>query len=88
MEVILMSTKDGQLVRKGKELYERRLKKLLEPEHKGEYIAIEPESGDYYLGQTMSEAYEKAAAAYPDKKFYLARVGHRAAVSFKHRTSL
>jgi len=83
-----MRTRDRGLARKGKELYETKLKKLLESEHKGEYIAIEPESGDYYLGRTMSEAYEKAAAAHPDKKFYLARVGHKAAVSFKHRTSL
>lgn len=80
--------KNGWLIRQGKKLYEERLRNLLEPDHQGEYVAIEPESGDYYLGHTMSEAYEKAAAAYPDKKFYLARVGSRAAVSFKHRTSL
>jgi len=36
----------------------------------------------------MSEAYERAAAKHPDKKFYLTRVGHKAAVSFKHRTSV
>jgi len=87
--VIDMPTaEDGHLLNRGKRLYQTRLKRLLEPEHTGEYVAIEPDSGDYYLGYTMSEAYEKAAAEHPGKKFYLARVGYKAAVSFKHRTSL
>jgi len=76
------------IVQKGKELYEDKLKALLEPKHKGEYLAIEPESGNYYLGETMSEAYEKASSIYPAKQFYLVRIGFRAAVSFKHRTSI
>ena len=79
---------DGRLVKKGKKLYESKLKLLLEAAHKGEYLAIEPDSGDYYLGHTMSEAYERAVEEHPDKKFYLIRVGYKAAVSFKHRTSL
>ncbi len=79
---------NGHLRKKGREIYERKLRAILEPEHHGEYVAIEPESGDYYLGRTMSEAYEKAIREHPDKRFYLVRVGHRAALSFKHRTSL
>lgn len=84
----MQKTENGQLVKKGKQLYETKLRRLLEPEHKGEYIAVEPESGDYYLGRTMSETYEKAAEEHPDKKFFLARVGYKAALSFKHRTSI
>jgi predicted class III extradiol MEMO1 family dioxygenase len=84
----MQPTQNGQLVKKGKQLYETKLRKLLEPEHKGEYVAIEPDSGDYYLGHTMSEAYDKAIEEHPDKHFFLARVGYKAAVSFKHRTAL
>lgn len=84
----MSEAKNGRLIRQGKKLYKERLRNLLEPDYQGKYVAIEPESGDYYLGHTMSEAYEKAAAAYRDKKFYLTRVGSRAAISFKHRTSL
>ncbi len=84
----MTTEENGSLRKKGKELYETKLKAILEPEHRGEYVAIEPESGDYYLGRTMSEAYEKAAREHPDKRFYLVRVGHRTALSFKHRSSL
>lgn len=82
----VQATESGSLSSKGKQLYETKLRKLLEPEHRGEYVAIEPGSGSYYLGHTMSEAYEKAIEVHPDKKFYLARVGYKAAVSFKHPT--
>lgn len=84
----MQKTTNGHLISRGRRLYETKLKALLEPKHKGEYVAIEPDSGDYYLGHTMSEAYERAVAEHPDKQFYLARVGYRAAISFKHRTSL
>jgi len=53
------------------------------PEHLGELVAIEIESGDYFLGRTGSEAVAEAKKKYPDKLFYLARVGARAAISFR-----
>jgi hypothetical protein len=45
--------------------------------------AFEIESGDYFTGRTGSEAVTEAKKKYPDKTFYLARVGSRAAVSFR-----
>ncbi|MFQ6057845.1 MAG: hypothetical protein ACE5MB_03060 [Anaerolineae bacterium] len=62
---------------RGKQVYEG-IKAGLEPEHKGEIVAIEPDSGDYFLGKTVGEAGEKAKEKYPDKIFYFVRVGHRA----------
>ena len=82
------TAENGLLISRGKRLYETKLRALLELEHKGEYAAIEPDSGGYYLGHTMSEAYERAASEHPNKQFYLVRVGYKAALSFKHRTSL
>ena len=79
---------NGNLVKRGKEVYEAKLKTHLETKHKGEFVAIEPDSGCYHTGRTMSEACEKAEADHPGKKFYLVRVGSRAAVSFRHRTSV
>ena len=84
----MQKTKENSLVSQAKQLYASQLKALLEPEHQGEYLAIEPDSGDYYLGGTISEAYEKAAVHHPGRKFFLIRVGHRAAISCKHRLSL
>lgn len=73
---------------KGERIYRTRLKKLLEPTKRGWYVAIEVESGDYFLGQTTIEALEKAEAKYPDKQFYVVKVGFPAAVSFKHPIAL
>jgi hypothetical protein len=60
---------------KGDEIYEN-IKPLLEPEHKGEIVAIEVESGDYFLAETVIKAGQKAKEKYPDKVFYFVRIGH------------
>jgi hypothetical protein len=64
---------------KAVEIYERKLKKKLEPKYKGKMIAIEVDSGKYFMGEDLHEAAEKATAAFPDKIFYFKRVGHKAA---------
>jgi len=51
--------------------------------HKGELIAIEVDTRDYFVGKDPIEADEKAREKYPDAAFYLARIGYRAA--FVHR---
>ncbi|MGQ9628365.1 MAG: hypothetical protein ACUVV0_15865 [Anaerolineae bacterium] len=66
-----------EITAKGKEIYAR-IGSQLEPHHKGEIVAIETESGDYFLGKTPMEAIGKAEKKYPDKVFYLVRIGHRA----------
>jgi len=63
-----------EIVEKGQKIYEA-IKDKLEPEHKGELVAIEVETGDYFLGRRVIEAIEKAKRKYPDKVFYVARVG-------------
>ncbi|MBM4465602.1 MAG: hypothetical protein FJ014_08640 [Chloroflexi bacterium] len=60
---------------KGDEIYEK-IKPLLEPEHKGEIVAIEVESGDHFLAETVIEAWQKAKKKYPDKVFYFVRIGY------------
>jgi len=57
-----------------------KLYKEIEPEiiqHKGEFVAIEIESGDYFVGKTEIQAYEKAIKKHPDKKFNFKRIGFR-----------
>ena len=61
----------------------RTIEDELLPEHRGEAVVIDVDSGDYFLGETGIEATDKARRKYPDKIFYLARVGARAYVSFK-----
>jgi hypothetical protein len=63
----------------GQRLYDERLRELLEPEHTGEFVAIEPETGRYFLGDTGLIALRAGRQALPNKLFYLLRVGSDAA---------
>ncbi|MGQ9628364.1 MAG: hypothetical protein ACUVV0_15860 [Anaerolineae bacterium] len=63
-----------ELSTKGEHIYAL-LRSSLEPQHRGEFIAIEPESGEYFLGKRAVEALKKARQKYPHRVFYLARIG-------------
>ena len=71
--------KPGKLIVAGKRVYEERLRDILEPKQHGRFVAIEPESGRYFLGDSGREAMLAALEAMPDRRFYLARVGYPAA---------
>ncbi len=78
-----MNTPDlDEFVRIAEEVYETRLRTILEPEHVDEFVAIEPKSGDYFLGKTLSEAIGAARRSYPDRLAHAMRVGHKAALHF------
>lgn len=57
----------------------------LATQHFGRFIAIEVDSGEYFLGDTVIEATRKAQAQYPGKIFFLGRIGYRTAYTFKGR---
>ncbi len=66
---------ENQIAILGKKYYDEHLKQNLEPEHYGEFITIDYESGQYFLGKTDGEALHKGKEALPDKILYLARIG-------------
>lgn len=61
-------------------IYQERLRTDLERTHLDSFIAIEPDSGDYFLGRTLSEASAAANAAHPDRRCCVLRVGHPVAL--------
>jgi hypothetical protein len=71
-----------ELVRSAEQLYDDKLRVQLEDTHPDEFIAIEPVSGDFYLGRTLSEAMGAARDAHPDRLSHAMRVGHKAALHF------
>ena len=71
-----------EFVRRAEEVYATKLQSVLEPEHVDEFVAIEPESGDYFLGKTLSEATRAARNSHPHRLTHAMRVGHRAALHF------
>ena len=60
--------------------YQERLRTELERSHLNSFVAIEPESGDYFLGRTLSEASAAASARNPDRRCCVLRVGHSVAL--------
>lgn len=57
------------VVRKAESIYETQLQRILESNHDQEFVAIEPESGDFFLGRTLDEAAKSARETmyYPNR---------------------
>jgi len=75
----MVSVESDDIINRGERIYHERLKAELESTHLNEFLVIEPDSGDYFLGRTSIEASLKARAAHPDRVGYIMRIGHRAA---------
>ena len=68
---------------KARAIYSQRLKQTLEACCRGQFVAIEVDSGDYFLGSTPLEAIKNGKAKYPEKAFHVMKVGYKAAVLLK-----
>jgi len=77
-----MVDKAESVAEAARQIYADRLRALLEPDHMHEFVAIEPVSGDYFLGKTLSEAIGASRTKYPDRLAHAMRVGHNAAIHF------
>jgi hypothetical protein len=77
----MVSEKTADVARRAKLLYDAKLRTPLEATHWNAFVAIEPDSGDYFLGQTLSEAIQASRATHPERLAFAIRVGHAAAVS-------
>jgi hypothetical protein len=44
--------------------------------HKGKIAAIEPESGDFFVGESLLEAFDCGRERYPGGVFYFVRIGY------------
>lgn len=63
---------------KADQIYESQLKENLEKEPRGKIVAIEINSGDFFLGKNEIEAYEEGIKKYPGKTFVYKRIGYQA----------
>ena len=52
----------------------------MEAGHPGRFVAVEPESGEYFLADTLDAAVAAARAAHPARLPHVLRVGHPAAL--------
>ena len=81
----MVSTNSQDEARAARRIYDQRLRASLEKSHMDEFVAIEPLSGEHFLGQTLSEAIGASRTKYPDRLAHALRVGHQAAIHFGMR---
>ncbi len=59
----------------GEKFYEARHKASLEPDHDGEFVAIDVVTGEAYVGKFPEEAIQRAKDAAPHAVLHLIRIG-------------
>ena len=72
-------TVDQAFIERCRAVYRQLLPALI-AHHRGEVIAIEPESGDYFLGENLDTASAKALAQYPERLFGFFQIDESPAV--------
>ena len=72
---------------KAKQVYDAELKVRLEVSHRDKFVAIEPRSKAYFLGDTFIAAALAAKNAFPDRTSFVLRIGHDAAFHIGAATS-
>jgi hypothetical protein len=75
----VVSAETKSVIERAKQIYADQLQTDLESQHMDRFVAIEPESGDYFLGDTFDAAVKSARAKYPSRLSHTIRIGHRAA---------
>lgn len=78
----MVSKNARSVAEEAKRIYEEKLRVSLEESHMNEFVAIEPVSGEYFLGKTLSEAIGGSRSKYPERLAHAMRVGHKAAIHF------
>jgi hypothetical protein len=69
----------SEFSQKGEDIYKAKILPEISVEDlKGKIMAIEVDSGDYFIDSTVVKAITLAQKKYPEKKFYLKRVGSKA----------
>lgn len=75
----MVSAGTKSLIDRAKPIYANQLQSDLESQHMDRFVAIEPESGEYFLRNTFDEAVKSARTKYPSRLSHTIRIGHRAA---------
>lgn len=70
---------NDDIVERGQALYERDVRARVEPQHNGQFLAIDIETGAYAIGPTAIEAIRDIKRQRPNAMLYILRVGHPAA---------
>ena len=65
----------GDIARRGRALYETKLKAVLEPEFNNCFVAIHPDSGEYVVADSTGNAMRAIRRNRPQGRLYLTKIG-------------
>lgn len=75
---------DAQRKAAGKAIYETRIRPLVEPQHKGKYLALDIATGDYAIHPyRLGQAAAELLARRPNAVVYSVRVGYPTVYRFR-----
>ena len=77
----MVSADTKAVIERAKRIYAEQLQSVLEPQHRNRFVAIEPESGEYFLGDTFDDAVKSARAKHPSRLSHTIWIGHQAPFS-------
>lgn len=63
------------LARRGQAIYDIELRSVLEADHHGRFLAVEPDTKQYWLGETVEDVCRRARAVLPGRFFHIIRIG-------------
>ena len=66
-----------EFARRGDEIYEQKLRSLLESRHRGEFVVIDIETGAYETDTSELAASDRLLARVPKAQIWLRRIGSR-----------
>jgi hypothetical protein len=66
-----------ELARRGKELYESKVRQQVEPDNFGKIVAIDIETGEFEVADDTLLASDRLMEKCPDAQTWFIRIGHR-----------
>ena len=76
----MVSPEGKSIIDRAKRIYADRLQLNLERDHLNRFVAIEPESEEFFLGDSLDEAVQSAVKKCPSRRSFTIRIGNRAAL--------
>ncbi len=67
-----------EIAQKGEDIYNRLLRTRFETEYRGKVVAIDVDSGDHAVADSVLEASRQVSAKHPHAQIFLLRVGDKA----------
>jgi hypothetical protein len=69
----------NEIVQRGQVLYDQQIRRQVEASHKGKFLVLDIETGEYEIDADELAALKRAKAKNPDAALYILRVGYSTA---------